>query len=299
MFGHRPSPETAGQLLKCEQEYSPIALADPVNVDRPFDYQAIPIGYYQQVVETGNPIRRAWHLQKFQRVLECLPKTPGQSILDIGCFAGTFLSLLPQSSFSRQTGVDILEKQVAYANERFGTPYRSFRYISHIADLAQIDEMFDCVTLIEVIEHLTEDEIRELFRQISDKLTTNGRLVLSTPNYASCWPLLEIVVNRLSEVSYEEQHITKFNYFTCVKKMQRISTILAEDFRLVGKTTTHFISPFLAAISLRTAMSLSQMLSFHRWKNPFGNLILLSFQKQGAAVVRYRPATTLPKRKAA
>ncbi|MEN6405245.1 MAG: hypothetical protein ABFC77_02115 [Thermoguttaceae bacterium] len=72
-----------------------VLLTKPQYVDLArFNYDAIPLGYYQQVVETGNPIRRAWHLQKFERVIECLPKTPGQSILDIGCFAGTFLSTL-------------------------------------------------------------------------------------------------------------------------------------------------------------------------------------------------------------
>jgi 2-polyprenyl-3-methyl-5-hydroxy-6-metoxy-1,4-benzoquinol methylase len=254
----------------------------PVIATGAFNYDSIPVGYYQTVVDAGHPVRRAWHLQKFERVIECLPKAPGQSILDIGCFAGTFLSLLPQQRFSRQLGVDILEKQVAYANQRFGASYRSFRYLRQICDLAQIEEQFDCITLIEVIEHLTEEEIRELFRQINARLKTGGLLILSTPNYASLWPILEIAVNRLSDVSYEEQHITKFNYFSCVSKFRRILPTLADHFDLVEKTTTHFLTPFLAAISFAGAMKLSRVLPVRTWKNPFGNLILLSFRKKGA-----------------
>jgi 2-polyprenyl-3-methyl-5-hydroxy-6-metoxy-1,4-benzoquinol methylase len=254
-----------------------------------FNYDAMPVGYYQDVVETGNPVRRAWHLQKFERVLDCLPKEPGQSLLDIGCFAGTFLSMLPEARFKTQLGVDILEKQVAYANQRFGTPYRSFRYIRQISQLSQIKQTFDCITLIEVIEHLAEREIRELFWRISERLKTGGLLVLSTPNYCSTWPLLERVVNRLSDVSYEDQHVTKFNYFTCAAKIRRISQIIAEDFELVGKATTHFAAPFLASLSFDGSMKLSKMLPLRLWKNPFGNLILLSFRKKsGLATLRRR-----------
>jgi hypothetical protein len=60
-----------------------------------FDYEGIPAGYYDQIMREGNPIRRLWHVSKFERVLDYLPTTAAQSILDVGCFAGTFLSLLP------------------------------------------------------------------------------------------------------------------------------------------------------------------------------------------------------------
>jgi SAM-dependent methyltransferase len=86
----------------------------------PFDYEGIPLGYYDEMMKSGHPIRRCWHRQKFSRVIAALPKGEGQSILDIGCFAGTFLSLLPREQFPRQLGVDILPKQIAWASERYG-----------------------------------------------------------------------------------------------------------------------------------------------------------------------------------
>ena len=245
-----------------------------------FDYSRIPVGYYQEVVETGNPVRRAWHLQKFERVVECLANQPGQSILDVGCFAGTFLSRLPESTFSRQLGVDILESQVGYANERFGTPYRSFRCIPTLAALSEMDETFDYVTVIEVIEHLREDEIRTLVGGIVPRLKRGGRLILSTPNYCSTWPLLEHAVNRLSDVKYEEQHITTFNYFNCLRKLSRIAPDLEKHFQLQFRTSTHFVAPFLASLSLAWSMAISRLVRHQSWKNPFGNLILLSFIKK-------------------
>jgi hypothetical protein len=77
-----------------------------------YDYEAIPDGHYDRVLREGNPIRRLWHLSKFERVLDQLPPHPGQSLLDIGCFAGSFLSLADSERFSEQRGVDVLPAQI-------------------------------------------------------------------------------------------------------------------------------------------------------------------------------------------
>src|SRR5262249_40357171 len=61
------------------------------DAERRFNYEAIPLGYYDAILRDGHPIRRLWHMSKFERVLDYLPREGGHSILDIGCFAGTFL----------------------------------------------------------------------------------------------------------------------------------------------------------------------------------------------------------------
>src|SRR5690606_10760436 len=136
--------------------------------------------------------RRCWHRQKFQRVLAAMPTGAGRSVLDIGCFAGTFLGMLPPERFPRQLGVDIIPKQIEWATARYGAPHREFRVIPSLAALATLDESFDCVTLIEVLEHLSAPEIRELLGQVARLLKPGGRFLLTTPNYASAWPLLEL-----------------------------------------------------------------------------------------------------------
>jgi 2-polyprenyl-3-methyl-5-hydroxy-6-metoxy-1,4-benzoquinol methylase len=246
----------------------------------PFDYGGIPDGYYDRVLYEGNGVRRAWHLAKFERVFEYLPPRANQALLDIGCFAGSFLSLAPPERFSRQGGVDILPAQIAYATARYGTPFRSFRHVESIASLSGLDDRFDCVTLIEVIEHLSETEIQEILRQISRVLAPGGKLVLTTPNYTSAWPLLEQILNRVSDVSYQEQHITRFNYFNMERRLAEIYPSLTSEFEVDVKTTTHFVTPFLAALSLDLARSASRAVPHARWKLPFGNLILLALTRR-------------------
>lgn len=245
-----------------------------------FDYRSIPEGHYDRVLHQGSRIRRLWHLSKFERVLDYLPRREGQTLLDIGCFAGSFLSLADSRRFPRQLGVDILPEQIAYAQAHYGTAFRRFRCIESIAHLRELDECFDSATLIEVIEHLTADEIRELFDQLARLLVPGGWLVFTTPNYTSTWPILERLLNRFSDVTYQEQHLTRFTYFNLSRKLGEIYPPLAERFELVLRTTTHLITPFLAGFSFDLAHRLSRLVPHAHWRFPFGNLVLAAFRRK-------------------
>ncbi len=224
-------------------------------------------------------MRRLWHRLKFLRVISCLDPRPGQSILDIGCFAGSFLSLLSEAQFKQQIGIDMLPTQIAYANQQYGTPYRRFinGKVEDIADSHR--SSFDVITLIEVIEHLNHEEIRGLLTATAGLLKPGGRLIVSTPNYLSAWPFIEILINRFSDVSYEEQHITKFHYFNFAPKLSRIHPVFSTDFKLLNKTTTHFIAPFLAAFSEDLAMKTASHWSPESWSFPLGSMLLFTFER--------------------
>jgi 2-polyprenyl-3-methyl-5-hydroxy-6-metoxy-1,4-benzoquinol methylase len=255
-----------------------------------YDYDAIPLGYYDEVMRAGHPIRRCWHRQKFDRVLAALPEGPGLSILDIGCAAGTFLSLLPPGRFARQLGVDIIAKQVAWADDRYGAPWRRFRAVRSLKELVAEGQSFDCVTLIEVIEHLDAPTIREVLGQGARLLVPGGCLVLTTPNYASTWPLLERVLNRVSKVTYEEQHLTRFRFPGFGRRLRAIAPELEGVLTLELKATSHFLSPFLGAFSERLAMRASRLRRPERWPFPLGNLILARFRRTDAPMSSAAPA---------
>ncbi len=248
-----------------------------------FDYGQIPVGYYDSVLRGGNPIRRLWHLSKFERVLDCLPTTGMRSLLDVGCFAGSFLSMVPETQFSHQVGVDILAAQIEYARQHYQTSYREFRHLVDVSQLDSLTEQFDCVTLIEVIEHLNQEEVQVLLGRLSRKLAPGGRLVITTPNYASAWPLIEILLNRFSSISYEEQHVTKFTYFNMEKRLAELYPRFHEEFAVELKTTTHFLTPFLAGLSYSLAHALSRAVPHQKWRHPFGNLVLLVARRRTAS----------------
>jgi 2-polyprenyl-3-methyl-5-hydroxy-6-metoxy-1,4-benzoquinol methylase len=246
-----------------------------------FNYEGIPVGYYDEIMRGQSGVRRLWHVSKFERVLDYLPPEDGGSILDIGCFAGTFLSMVPRYRFERQLGVDILKDQIAYATHHHGTAFREFRYVPNVAELKKLPGPFNCITNIEVIEHLEAAEARQLLEGVNELLAPNGTFIMTTPNYTSTWPLLEVVLNKVSEVSYQEQHITKFTFFGFERELERIWPEVWSHFDLDVKTTTHFITPFLGGLSFEIARGLSRVVPHAKWRHPFGNLIL--------AVLRKRP----------
>lgn len=243
-----------------------------------FNYDGFPAGYYHHICKQGG-VRGAWHAQKFARAISCLPQKKGQKILDIGCFSGALLSMLDSATFSTQIGVDILEKQIDFANKNFAQPHRLFKFIKEISEIDSLPDDFDCITLIEVIEHLDQDQIFTLMKKIEKQLSPGGTLLISTPNYLSMWPFLEILINKLSDVSYEEQHITRFTYFDIEKRLGQIYPDLLRRFRIEFKTTSHFIAPFLASISDSFAKRVSWFLDPQKWHLPFGNLIFIKLLK--------------------
>ncbi len=257
-----------------------------------FDYSQIPEGFYDEVLRTGHPIRRAWHLQKFQRVIEALPfhdeagdtskdepKKP-RALLDIGCFAGSFLSMVPRERFGRQLGVDILPEQIKWAEAHYGTPWRRFKAVQSIDSIEESFGTFDCITLIEVLEHLSPQEIRLMLQKSAQLLCPGGRLIITTPNYTSSWPLLEWILNRSSDVSYEEQHITKFHWWNLTRKLAAIDPQFTSSFAVDFQTSTHFVAPFLAVFSLEGANAVARRIDPRRWRHPFGSLLLLSLSRR-------------------
>ena len=205
-----------------------------------------------------------------------------KKILDLGCFAGSFLKQLDGDKFPVQVGVDILKNQIDYANKFHGRDYRRFYHINDFNDITKHvkDEDFDFVTLIEVIEHLTHEQIQILFQNVARVLKPGGKLILTTPNYLSIWPLLEFILNRFSDVNYEEQHITKFHFFNFKRKLQEIYPEFDQHFHLEFKTTTHFITPFTAQINYKWSQKISEKVTPDSWPFPAGPLILAKIVKK-------------------
>ncbi|MBF0361707.1 MAG: class I SAM-dependent methyltransferase [Oligoflexia bacterium] len=252
-----------------------------------FNYNNIPNGYYDNIFHLDKGIRGFWHWSKFETVKKMITSsdanassdasTSQKKILDIGCFSGTFLGTLPQNKFPTQIGVDILEDQINFANSKYKTNFRNFIQISDLGNIlsSEYNNFFDVVTVIEVIEHLNSSEILDLLNGICRVLKKDGELLITTPNYFSFWPFLEFYLNKFSDISYEEQHITKFTFFNFERK---ISSIMNEFFNLFDieiKTTSHLLAPFVAGFNYSLAQKIASAIDVKYWKIFLGPLLVL------------------------
>jgi SAM-dependent methyltransferase len=172
----------------------------------PFDYSTIPRGHYDVAYRRSSGIQSKWHHLKFDRVARQVEGR--RRILDVGCGPGTLLGALGEEH--ECVGVDITAKQIGYAQEVYGSATRSF-YACSLEELATELGPFDAVTAVELIEHLPEDLARSTLETAVERLRPGGKLVVTTPNYRSAWPLVERMVDRLGDVEYYVQHINKLN----------------------------------------------------------------------------------------
>jgi SAM-dependent methyltransferase len=202
-----------------------------------FDYDSIPAGYYDDIYKKFSGVQSSWHYLKFLFINHFIPNENYH--LDFGCGPGTFLG---NFRHSQCIGVDISSEQIDYANKAYSSSHRIFKKIDS-SGLPFEDSTFDSISLIEVVEHLDHETINFVLKECYRCLKKNGTLIISTPNYNSLWPVLEFIVNKLSSLSYLDQHITKFNTASLA------SLATSHNFKIQQKGSFLLFSPFTAFVS--------------------------------------------------
>ena len=211
-----------------------------------FNYEEIDIGFYDSIYHKNKGVRSAWHHIKFNFIKEKIHNQNNH--LDIGCGSGTFVSIL-NNKFS--AGIDISKKQINYANKKYGSINKHF--IKYKDKIPFEKNTFDSISVIELIEHLTDREIASLFDEIHNVLKKGGKIYLTTPNYLSLWPILEFFLNKVSKVSYEHQHINKFNFLNINKIIDK------KKYNIISNNSFIYLSPFIAFISFRFSIFFSKI----------------------------------------
>ena len=204
----------------------------------------IETGYYDRIFLKKKGIQSAWHNIKFNFFKEKI-KTK-KLHLDIGCGPGTFINMLNKTS----VGIDISKNQISYAKKKFKNKKFNFKQFRKKIPLRS--NSVDTISLIELIEHLNNRDLIYLIKECKRVLKKDGIIHLSTPNYYSFWPVLEILINFFSSLSYKHQHINKFNR----KKLLKFFT--KNGFFIKQYETFIFISPFLALFSFKISINVSK-----------------------------------------
>jgi SAM-dependent methyltransferase len=213
-----------------------------------FDYETIPGGYYDAVYRRRRGIQSKWHHLKFKRVVEEMEGRPRH--LDVGCGPGTLVGLLDDRFIS--TGIDISTAEIAYARLEYESRSKRFFAVSARA-LPDDNRDYDVATVVEVIEHLSPTDVDDVLRATIERLRPGGKLVVTTPNFHSAWPIAEMLVNRFGEVKYTSQHI---NRFTARPLRQLLQGLGLEDVHVHSYLA---LAPFAAPLGWRLADMLARL----------------------------------------
>jgi ubiquinone/menaquinone biosynthesis C-methylase UbiE len=104
---------------------------------------------------------------------DVLQPKAGINILDVGCGPANILSYLPSVDY---TGIDMNEKHIAFARQRYGDHGR-FIVGNAADDLKQEDKAFDLINVSALLHHLADGEAVSLFRSLKRLLKANGRII--------------------------------------------------------------------------------------------------------------------------
>lgn len=220
-----------------------------------FDYHSVAGDYQYRALHSGHPMQRFWHRGKLTLV-DRLVKThlaAGSSLLEIGCGAGNLLlEAVVRDSFP--VALDLSMQALTFVRSRLERAASgpdapcAYACIQSTGELLPLPgESFDCMILSEVIEHLESPEVS--IREAARVLRPGGRLMVTTPNYRSLWPVMEWLVDRSNKAPQMagEQHISKFNPAS-LRRLLVDSGLGVEYFG-----TIYNLSPFLSLLSQSSA----------------------------------------------
>lgn len=126
-----------------------------------------------------------WRVATISRIKEWLPEDKTANILDIGCGFGNLLKAFKDIGYTNLEGIDISNEQIIKAKELF--PNIRFNYVDLITYLKTSNEKYDLITMFDVVEHLSKDEVLTTFSLIFNSLKKGGQIIIQTPNAESPW----------------------------------------------------------------------------------------------------------------
>ncbi len=118
---------------------------------------------------------------------------PGMRVLDIGCGFGTLAIALARDHGAQVVGVTLSEVQLAEARRRAAEAGLSDQVEFRLQDYRAVNERFDRVVSVGMMEHVGLPHLRTYFQKVADLLTPDGVALIhyigrwSPPTTISPW----------------------------------------------------------------------------------------------------------------
>lgn len=103
-------------------------------------------------------------------------------ILDIGCGKGDFALALSTHNIDTVIGIDFSEEVISTAKRNLSSSNLPCQFFHCDASHFKHELQFDFITMNDVSEHLSDDELSRLFNALKKLLRKNGEVVIHTPN---------------------------------------------------------------------------------------------------------------------
>ena len=118
---------------------------------------------------------------RIEYILEKIPNKviKNLNILDLGCGGG--LTCEPLSRLgAKVTGIDFIEENINIAKQHAIQSNLSINYIKQDLEKMELNQKFDMILLLEVLEHI--DDWHLIIKKIKKNLKPKGKIIISTIN---------------------------------------------------------------------------------------------------------------------
>lgn len=154
-----------------------------------------------------------------------LPTDKQARILDIGCGQGHCIAWLRRLGYERVEGVDYSPTMLAVARQHLGKTG-----LQHIDDLAawlqRHPDTFDVITLNQVIEHFTKQDVATNLPLIRQALRPGGVLMVQTPNLCAFDGVRSRYVDITHEIGLTEDSLSQVLRLAGFERIAMIGTRL-------------------------------------------------------------------------
>jgi O-antigen chain-terminating methyltransferase len=140
--------------------------------------------------------RHPFYLQNYRAYFPVQLTAP---VLDVGIGCGDLLLLWEELGYQNVWGVDISAEPVRVCSERFPS-FHICKVEATSSFLRMHGGTYALITMFDVLEHLSKDEMFEILVAARDALRPAGRLVVQTPNAANLFQ----IAGRYCDVTHEQ-----------------------------------------------------------------------------------------------
>ena len=197
--------------------------------------------YQYRALHRGHPVQRAWHAAKLELIGRVAPPPVGGLVLDAGCGSGVIANYLA-SLGATVVGIDLNREAVDFARRTFS---RNTLEFVHGSIFEYQRDGFEMIYLLECLEHFPRGEVYRLLRHLRKMTGAGGRMLATTPNYRSAWPLIEAILDlfELTPRLRASQHLSPM---TPARLRLQLDTA---GWRVLEMGSFNGIAPFLAPLS--------------------------------------------------
>jgi cyclopropane-fatty-acyl-phospholipid synthase len=133
--------------------------------------------YSSAIFAPGDSLEQA-QARKLKLLLDRLNLKPGQRLLEIGCGWGSLAEIAARDFGVEVVGLTLSSEQQAYAQKRMKKAKLAHKVEIRLADYRELDERFDAVASVEMVEAVGQEYWDDYLGAISRSLSPGGRAAL-------------------------------------------------------------------------------------------------------------------------